>query len=150
MIRSISGEELSGRIQAVIPTAIVGSDESTVWITPQSVLDVCRFLAGTEDLDFNLLNSISAVDYIEHFELVYHLPSTSRMHSAVLKARIFDRDAPTLPSVFGVWQGADFQEREVWDLMGVAFEGHPNLKRILLWGGYEGHPLRRDYLESPR
>jgi NADH:ubiquinone oxidoreductase subunit C len=52
--------------------------------------------------------------------------------------------------VFSVWQGADFQEREVWDLMGVAFEGHPNLKRILLWGGYEGHPLRRDYLESPR
>ena len=150
MIRPISGEELSSRVEAVMPTATVGSDDSTVWITPQSVLDVCRFLAEAPDLDFNLLNSISAVDYIEHFEVVYHLTSTNRMHSAVLKTRIFDRDAPALPSVFSVWQGADFQEREIWDLMGVAFEGHPNLKRILLWGGYQGHPLRRDYLEPPR
>ena len=145
MIRPISGEELSGRVQAVIPTAVVGSDESTVWITPESVLDVCRLLADTQDLEFNLLNSISAVDYIEHFELVYHLTSTSRMHSAVLKTRIFDRDAPALPSVFSVWQGADFQEREVWDLFGVMFSGHPDLRRILTDYGFEGHPLRKDF-----
>lgn len=101
-------------------------------------------------MGFNLLNAISAVDYVEYFEVVYHLTSTAHLHSAVLKAKVYGREEPSLPSVVGLWLGADFQEREVWDLMGVKFLGHPNLKRILLWEGYPGHPLRRDYLEAPR
>ena len=59
------------------------------------------------------------------------------------------RFTPTVPSVASVWRGAILQEREVWDLMGIAFDGHPNLKRILTWEGFQGHPLRRDYLEPP-
>ena len=97
-----------------------------------------------------MLNSITAVDYVEYFEVVYHITSTIHKHSAVLKAKVYGRDAPSVPSVISVWRGADLQEREIWDLMGVAFEGHPNLKRILLWEGYPGHPLQRDYLEPPR
>jgi NADH-quinone oxidoreductase subunit C len=121
-----------------------------LWVKPERVLEVCRFLKETPSMGFNLLNAISAVDYVEHFEIVYHLTSTAHLHSAVLKAKVYGREAPSLPSVVGLWLGADFQEREVWDLMGVKFEGHPNLKRILLWEGYPGHPLRRDYLEAPR
>ncbi len=67
-------------------------------------------------------------------------------HSAILKTRCHTRDEPKVPSVVEVWRGADLQEREVWDLMGVHFEGHPNMKRILLWEEFPGHPLRKDFL----
>ncbi|MBI4339885.1 MAG: NADH-quinone oxidoreductase subunit C [Chloroflexi bacterium] len=150
MIRPIPGEELARRIQDACPGAVERWAGLDLWVRPERVLEVCQHLKSDSGLGFNLLNSISAVDYVEHFEVVYHLTSTSHLHSAVLKARVFGREDPTLPSVVGLWQGADYQEREIWDLMGVRFEGHPNLKRILLWEGYPGHPLRRDYLEAPR
>jgi NADH-quinone oxidoreductase subunit C len=150
MIRPIPGEELGGAVQVVFPQAVerwVGPD---VWVKPEAVLDVCDLLRRAPGMEFDLLNSISAVDYVESFEIVYHMTSTVHRHSAVLRTRVFGRGEPAVPSVVSVWQGADLQEREIWDLMGVRFDGHPNLKRILLWEGFQGHPLRRDYLESPR
>ena len=107
---------------------------------------VARFLKDAEGLEFSFLSSITAVDYVEYFELVYHLISLKLNQSIVLKARCFGRDELSAPSVCGVWRGADFQEREIWDLFGIRFQGHPNLKRILLWEGFPGHPLRKDYL----
>ncbi len=92
------------------------------------------------------MNSISAVDFIEHLAVVYHLTSFRIQHTAVVKTKVAGRDELSLPSVYGVWRGADFQEREIWDLMGIRFEGHPNMKRIMLWEGFQGHPLRKDYL----
>ncbi|MBI4310381.1 MAG: NADH-quinone oxidoreductase subunit C [Chloroflexi bacterium] len=150
MIREIAGEELGRHVQTACPGAVEAWQGSSLWVKPERIFDVCRFLKETSGMEFDLLNSISAVDYVEYFEVVYHLTSTTRLHSAVLKARVYGRDEPSLPSVVGLWQGADLQEREVWDLMGVRFTGHPNLKRILLWEGYPGHPLRKDYLEAPR
>ena len=78
--------------------------------------------------------------------MVYHLTSIEHNHSLVLKTRCYSRDNPTLPSVVGLWRGADFQEREIYDLLGISFEGHPNLRRIALWEGFDGHPLRKDFL----
>ena len=150
MITALRGEDLAQRIREILPSAVQECGKTEVWVSPESVLDVCRHLAKTPGLEFNMLNSISAVDYVDHFEVVYHVTSTVNMLSAVVKTRVYGRENPSLPSVTSVWQGADFQEREIWDLMGVAFEGHPNLKRIMLWEGYEGHPLRRDYTEQPR
>ncbi len=150
MIREIPGEELARQVEAACPGAVERWEGVSLWVKSESVLDVCRILEEMPGLGFNLLNSVSAVDYVEHFEVVYHLTSTINLHSAVVKAKVFGRDAPSLPSVVSLWQGADFQEREVWDLMGVKFEGHPNMKRILLWEGYPGHPLRKDYMEAPR
>ena len=69
-----------------------------------------------------------------------------RTRPLILKTKVFERDEPTVPSVSDIWKGADLQEREVYDLMGVRFEGHPNLKRIMLWEGFDGHPLRKDFL----
>jgi NADH:ubiquinone oxidoreductase subunit C len=83
---------------------------------------------------------------MDYFEVVYHLISLEHNHSLVLKTRCYDRDKPVVPSVVNLWRSADFQEREVYDLMGIIFDGHPNLKRLLLWEGFVGHPLRRDYL----
>ena len=150
MITALRGEELAQRIGEILPSAVQERGNTEVWVSPESVLDICQHFAKTPGLEFDMLNSISAVDYVDHFELVYHLTSTINMLSAVVKTKVYGRENPSLPSVMSVWQGADFQEREIWDLMGVAFEGHPNLKRIMLWEGYEGHPLRKDYMEPPR
>ena len=99
-------------------------------------------------MEFSYLNSISAVDFIEYFEIVYHLTSFEHNHSAVIKTRVYGREESTIPSVVAVWPGADYQEREIWDLMGIGFAGHPNLKRIMLWEGFPGHPLRKEFRDT--
>ncbi len=145
MTRAFQGEELARFIQRRFPDAELEWDGDSLWIEPQRVREVAWFLKEEPQLVFNFLNAVSAVDYIEHFEVVYHLTSFEHNHSAVVKTRVYGRETPSVPSVMEVWPGADFQEREVWDLMGVAFEGHPNLKRIMLWEGFPGHPHRRDF-----
>ena len=146
MTRALSGETVAHRIEEAIPDSTLEFNNTDVWITPETIPDVARYLKETEDLDFKFLSSLTAVDYIEYFEIVYHLVSMRRNTSVVIKSRTFGRENPSVPSVTNVWAGANLQEREVWDLMGIHFEGHPNLKRILLWEGFPGHPLRKDFL----
>ena len=86
------------------------------------------------------------MDYVEYFEMVYHLLSLRRNSSLVVKSRVAGREDPAVSSVYSIWKGADLQEREVWDLMGIRFDGHPNMKRVMLWEGFPGHPLRKDFL----
>ena len=102
-----------------------------------------------DDYGYDYLSSATAVDYLGHgdfFEMVYHCYSTKGGPALTMKSRT-PRDVATIPSLVSVWRGADFQEREAYDLMGIHFPGHPNLKRILMWEGYEGHPLRKDWQE---
>ena len=120
--------------------------DGVLWVKAPKIADVAAFMKSDVGLDFNFLNSISAVDHINHFEVVYHLTSLNKQHTAIVKARLDGREELSLPSVYHIWRGADFQEREIWDLMGISFSGHPNMKRIMLWEGFEGHPLRKDYL----
>ncbi len=147
MTRALAAAEVARRISEVFPDAVTGWNATDVYLQVEALPEVARFLKESPDLDFSFLLSITAVDYIEYFELVYHLRSMRRNHSVVLKARCYGREAPTAPSLVSLWQGADLQEREVWDLMGIRFEGHPNMKRIMLWEGFPGHPLRKDFLE---
>ena len=142
----VASEHLAEKLQEAVADSVEEWNQDAVWVKPSLVEGVCRFLREDPELDFQFLNSISAVDYIEHFELSYHLTSMQRQHTALVKTRVFGRENLTVPSVYGVWRGADFQEREIWDLMGIHFEGHPNMKRIMLWEGFPGHPLRKDYL----
>ena len=132
-ILALTGQHLGHRLAAGVPGAAQTWDETALWINPARVADVARFLREDPDLDFQFLNSITAVDFIDHLEIVYHLTSLNRQHTAVIKTKLQGREDLALPSVIDVWKGADFQEREVWDLMGVRFEGHPNMKRIMLW-----------------
>ncbi len=141
-----SGEAAAASINEMVPGAAVEYNETDVWILPEHILAVARHLKSAEGLDFSYLNALSAVDYVEYFEVVYHLLSLRRNSSLVVKTKIAGRDAPAISSVCSVWKGADLQEREVWDLMGVRFEGHPNMKRVMLWEGFDGHPLRKDFL----
>jgi len=145
-VQQLTGEELSERVGAAVSDSVVASVDGVLFVEPAKIADVAGFMKSDSRLDFNFLNSISAVDYINHFEVVYHLTSMNKHHTAIVKTRLDGRDELTLPSVYHLWRGADFQEREIWDLMGISFSGHPNLKRIMLWEGFDGHPLRKDYL----
>ena len=146
MTVALSGEDIASRLKEKFPESIVESGQDYLIVKSESLLDVAAFLKDNEKLDFDYLNYITAVDYYEYFEVVYQLTSFEHNHTLVLKVRCYGRDNLSLPSVIGIWQGADFQEREIYDLMGIRFEGHPNMRRLFLWEGFQGHPLRKDYL----
>ena len=148
MTRALNGEEVAGHLRQRYPDAVVRWQDSSLWIVPETLLDVMTFLKEEEALKLSYLNSVSAVDRIEYFEMVYHLTSFEYNHSAVVKAMLYGREEPTIDSMVELWPGADFQEREIWDLMGVRFSGHPNLKRLMLWEGFQGHPLRKDFVDT--
>ncbi|MBE0415543.1 MAG: NADH-quinone oxidoreductase subunit C [Dehalococcoidia bacterium] len=147
MTKPLCGEDVARQIGEHLPDVVTEFDESAVFVPSKALFEVARFLK--ESLEFDYLTSISAVDYFEHFELVYHLTSIKYNHSVVIKTRCDKGEkgekSVKLPSVVSLWRGADFQEREIYDLMGIAFEGHPNLKRLFLWEGFQGHPLRKDF-----
>ena len=146
MTVALSGKEIASQIEEKFPESIVESTPDYLVVESDALLAVAAFLKNTPGLDFNYLNYVTAIDYYDHFEVVYMLSSLEHNHSLVMKTRCYDRQHPVLPSVVSLWQGADFQEREIYDLMGISFEGHPNMKRIFLWEGFEGHPLRKDFM----
>ena len=149
-VHQLSAEALAEKVSVGVPdsldTTSINTAENVIWVKSSKVADVASFMKSDVGLDFNFLNSITAIDYINHFEIVYHLTSIDKEHTAIIKTRLDGREELSLPSVYHLWRGADFQEREIWDLMGIGFSGHPNLKRIMLWEGFDGHPLRKDYL----
>ncbi len=146
MTRAHSGEDAARRINDAIPGAAAALGAAEVLVSPENILETARLLKEDRALDFSFLNAVSAVDYVEYFEMVYHLLSLRRNASLVVKSRVYGREEPSVDSVCEIWRGADLQEREIWDLMGIRFEGHPNMKRVLLWEGFPGHPLRKDFL----
>ena len=150
MTRNLVVQDVAKHIQKTMPDAITHCDNNALWVNPNDVLQVCQFLHDSDELALDFLNSITGVDYIDHFEIIYHLTSVRNNTKIVLKSKCQGRENPSIPSVVGVWQGANLQEREVYDLMGITFIDHPLMKRILLWEGFDGYPLRKDYLEPPR
>jgi NADH-quinone oxidoreductase subunit C len=146
MTVSLSGSEVAKQIAERFPEVISEASDQAVVVKSESLFEVAEYLKSSPELNFDYLNYITAVDYYDYFELIYQLTSREHNHSLVLKTRCYERAKPTVASVVSLWRGADFQEREIYDLMGISFEGHPNLKRIVLWQGFEGHPLRKDYL----
>jgi len=144
MTQALSGEELVQRIEDVLPQAVPEFTTDGVLVRKEALPEVMRFLKETPGLDFDYLVSITGVDYRDYLEVVYHLVSLQHNHSLVVKTRC-DRESPVIPSVVSLWRGADFQEREIYDLLGIKFEGHPDLRRLLLWEGFPGHPLRKDW-----
>jgi len=145
---SIPGTAVAERIRAAIPGAVIEATERSVTVKGEDAAAVARFLRDDPELDCKYLNCLTAVDWLDHFDVVYVLSSLAKNQTVVLKARV-PRDEPALPSAYGVWLGANLQEREVYDLMGISFIGHPALKRLFLWEGFPGHPLRKDFLALP-
>jgi NADH-quinone oxidoreductase subunit C len=146
MTLAISGKDIAKKIEKKFPGCVAEVTAESLLVKAEALLEVATYLKNTPGLDFDYLTAVSGVDYIDCLEVVYHLTSIEHNHSLVLKTRCYSRENPTLPSVVGLWRTADFQEREIYDLLGISFEGHPNLRRIALWEGFEGHPLRKDFL----
>lgn len=145
MTVALTGKVLAEKLEEKVPGSVAESGPDWLLIKAESLLPVMTWLKDTEGLKFDYLNYVTAVDYYSYFEVVYLLTSLEHNHSIVVKTRCYDRGNPTVPSLTGLWQGANFQEREVYDLMGITFEGHPNLKRMFLWDGFPGNPLRKDF-----
>ena len=124
-------------------------EDGVLYLEPASVAEAIESLRDSEESDLIFLCSLTAVDQERHFEVVYHLQSLDLNHILAIKARLTDREDPTLPSLTGVFHGAHLQEREVYDLFGITFEGHPDLRRMFLWEGFPGYPLRKDFLQMP-
>ena len=125
-------------------------DQVYVRIEPRNLFDVLRFLRDDERTRFEQLSDLTCVDYLDfpdatdRYAVIYTLLSVTHNHRFWIKCFVNDPE-PKVPSVVSLWPGADWMEREVFDLFGVVFEGHPDLRRILTWDGFEGHPLRKDY-----
>jgi len=146
MTVALSGKEVTVKIEQQFPASIVESNIDSLLVKSQDLFDVISFLKNTPEFQFNYLSCITAVDYFDYFEVVYYLVSMVHNHSIVIKTRCYGRENLAVPSIVSLYQGANVQEREIYDLMGIKFEGHPNMKRIFLWDGFQGHPLRKDYL----
>jgi len=145
MTRALIGQEIAKKVLEKIPESVIESTDSCIIVKPELILQVIQLLNTAPDLKFNYLNCITGVDYLDYLEVVYHLTSMDLNHSLVVKVRC-DRENPEVPSIYSLFRGADYQEREIYDLLGIKFTGHPNMKRLFMWEGFEGHPLRRDYL----
>ena len=130
-----------------VPGAVLESTKNGLVVAAEKLPELARYLRDQEGYDY--LSMVTSVDWPQYLEVVYYLFSVVQPKEAlVLKVRLPDKANPVVPSLISIWPGADLQEREVYDMMGIRFEGHPNLRRILLWDGFEGWPLRKDYKES--
>ncbi len=131
--------------EALVPDTRQGYEGYIV--QPDKLTEVATILR--DEIGYDYLSSVTAVDYLpdDIMEVVYHLYKSTGGPALVLKAQV-PRDQAVIPSLTPIYPGADFQEREVWDLLGVRFDGHPDLRRILMWEGFAGHPLRKDWQEA--
>ncbi len=138
------------RLRTVKPDAIQSTNQShgdlTLVIASESLLDFARFVRDDPELRYSMLESLCAVDYLgrtPRFEVVYHLISMHNRHRLCLKVGVPEQH-PHVPSLTPLWSSATYQEREAWDLLGIVFDDHPSLERILMPDDWAGHPLRKD------
>jgi NADH-quinone oxidoreductase subunit C len=144
------------RLIDVLPDAVLETHahvgDATACVDPERVVEVARLLRDDSELEFEMLTDVTAVDYLgqePRFEMVYHFYSVARNSRLRIKARVPEEPAE-IDSLVDVYASANWMEREVWDLYGIRFKGHPDLRRILLYEEFEGHPLRKDYPKEKR
>jgi len=144
---SLAEEKLKKEYSDRVAEFITFRGDLNIILKPQDIPEICRFLKTDPDLKFNFLSCITAADYLDlrpkRFEVVYILFSIPNNERIIVKTRVDENeDIPTLTSV---WSTANWQEREVYDMFGIKFSGHPNLKRILMDDDWIGHPQRKDF-----
>ncbi len=137
-------ERIQARFPGAVEAVVEGPGDAFCVLKADSALSVFRYLRDDHEMRFDLCVSVCGVDDRKDLWVVWHLRSIPREQGAVLKVRV-DRADPAAPSATSVWRGADWHERETYDLYGIRFEGHPDLRRILLPEDWPGHPLRKDY-----
>ncbi len=145
-------ENLTSAVQTRLQGKILESHtlrgEEIIFLSRQGMLETFRILKEDSQLDFNFLMDITAVDYLgkktPRFEVVYQMYSLSHNRGLRVKVALGEEELE-VPSLTSLWKSADWLEREAWDMFGVRFQGHPDLRRILLYDEFQGHPLRKDY-----
>lgn len=146
----VSCDELTNIVAESFPDAVeeiaIVSGIPTAYVKRESILDVCGLLKSHPSCGFDYLWSLTASDWPDRLEVVYHLYSIGLKHYAALKVKL-PRAEPAIRSVVEIWKAADWQEREVYDMFGIEFESHPDLRRILMDPEWDGFPLRKDYVE---
>ena len=145
---------LSEQIKTKFPNLALESyaqqGDSVVIVKKEAIKEIAFFLKNDPSFQFNLLADLFAVDYLyweekaERFEITYNLFSITNNQRIFIKVRVAE-DVPEVDSITALWPAANWFEREVWDMFGIRFQGHPNLKRILMYEEFKGHPLRKDY-----
>ena len=149
MTRLLAGHEIAHRIEQKFPDAVADAVPEFAMVKVDRLVEVCTFLRDDPDLDLAFLNSVTAVDRMDTFEVVYHMTSIRLNQMGSIKTSTTEREKPVVPSVSSVWAGAHLQEREAYDLMGIVFDGHEDMRRIFLWEGFDGWPLRKDFMNIP-
>jgi NADH/F420H2 dehydrogenase subunit C len=142
-------EELKLKLEELLPPATFeeGAEWTTAIVDPAGWEGFARHLRSEAGLEFDYLFCVTAVDWRTHFTMVYHLTSTIHRHMMVVKVKL-DHNRPEIPTVSDIWRTAEFHEREAFDLFGVVFTGHPDLRRLFMTDEWKGWPLRKDY-EDP-
>jgi NADH-quinone oxidoreductase subunit C len=147
MNASVTLKKLAERFPgSVVETHSYKGDDTAV-VKKEDILAICTYLRDDDTLLYNFMMDLTAVDYMgkdPRFEVVYHLYSLKYNRRVRIKAKVSESDC-SIDSIVSVWIAANWFEREVYDLYGISFAGHPELRRILLYEGFEGHPLRKDY-----
>ncbi len=143
-------ETLKAAHPAVVLDVKVFRDETTIIVDPAKIAVVAKFMRDTPGLVYNFLSDISAVDYYpdndrpERFGVSYHL--YSMLYNRRLRVKVYlPEEEPEVPTVTAIWPGANWPEREIFDMMGINFAGHPDMRRVLMPEDWDGHPHRRDY-----
>jgi NADH-quinone oxidoreductase subunit C len=140
-------------VDGVLETGSYAGDEMAI-VARDRVLEVLTWLRDDADMAFDMLTDLTVVDYLgqtPRFEVVYQLYSLSHKHRVRVKVHVDEaEDECWVPSICSLWLAANWAEREAWDLYGVRFEGHPDMRRILMYDEFVGHPLRKDYPQNAR
>lgn len=145
----MTSEQLQTAIQQIEP-AVTFNEEGPleVMIEGDKLLSLLNPLRENQDMHFDYLYCLTGVDWPDHMSVVYHLRSTLHQHEIIVKATIPDREKPEISTVSHIWRTAEFHEREVYDLFGIVFQNHPDLRRIFLEDDWVGWPLRKDYVDE--
>ncbi len=133
---------------AKLPVTNVSVGDTGLVVPAEKIVEICSFLKNTQSLNFDCLSNLTAVDRKDRFEVIYHLFSYSEKHSITLKVNLPREDTAHISTLESLWGCANWLEREVYDLFGIRFDGHSDLRRIMLPDDWIGHPLRKDYKEQ--
>ena len=146
----MENEKLKEKIAQLTPKASFneGSQFLEVTVPADQLHDLAEQLKKNQDTQFDYLICLTGVDWPDNLSVIYHLTSTTHNHSIVLKTFTDGRETPAVDSVFDIWRTAEFHEREVFDLLGIRFNNHPDLRRLFLDDDWKGYPLRKDYEDN--
>ena len=141
--------KLSEFVKSLVPEAVIqeGKQFPEITVSPSCLPLIAKALKDNPDTQCDYLVNLTGIDYVEDFGVIYHLSSSKFRHILVLKTKTQGRENPVLESVCGIWKTAEFHEREVYDLFGVKFNNHPDLRRLFLDDSW-GFPLRKDYVDD--